>query len=156
MKVFIVYSCYHYDDYKRAHSASEVHRVFTNEEKAYDFANKKLLLMFDEYAKYNSSECKTHIIDEYFKLKNGWIQCEECGIQLNKDGTVDLDDKNNLFSKEHIISVINDTTKSKKEIYDWIQDNLYNNILCEPDYTMMPTHLNYFVISKTIDNDDED
>ena len=91
-----------------------------------------------------------------FKLKNGWIQCEECGIQLNKDGTVDLDDKNNLFSKEHIISVINDTTKSKKEIYDWIQDNLYNNILCEPDYTMMPTHINYFVSTKTIDNDDED
>ena len=52
MKVYIVYSCFHYDDYKRADSASEVHRVFTNEEKAYEFANNKLLLMFDEQEKH--------------------------------------------------------------------------------------------------------
>ena len=121
MKVYIVYSCYHYDDYKRAESSAEVCRVFTDEEKAYDFANNKLLLMFDDYANYNFS---------------------------------DLEDED-LFSKEHIISIINDKTKSKKEIYNWIQDNLYNNILCEPQYTMMPSHINYFVNSKIIDDEED-
>ncbi len=155
MKVYVVSYCYHYDDYKRADSASDVCKVFTDKEKAYEFANNELLLMFDKYAKYkyHGSECDNHIIDECLEIKNnGWIQCVNCGVQLNEDGTLDLDDEENLFSKEHIISVMNDKTKSNQQIYDWIQDNLYDNILNEPEFTMMPTHVNYYVSEKIIDN----
>ena len=153
MKIYIVYNCFHYDDYKRADSESRIEKVFTDEEKAYDFANNKLLSMFEDYAKYtnNNSDCQTHIMNEYLKNMSGLMYCVECIASINEDCTLNLEDENNLFSRYHIISVANDKTKSKKEIYNWIQDNLYNNILNEAEYTMMPTHTNYFVHEENIE-----
>ena len=122
MKVYIVYSLFHHDDY-RAYSSANVLKVFTYEDEAYNYAINKLLLMFEEFAIYSTYE-----EDSY---------------------------KDNLFSKFHILSVINDENRTKEDIYNWIQFNLYDNILEEPEFTTMPTHVNYLVTSKIIDNDDE-
>lgn len=124
MKVYIVYSLFHYDDYKRADSSVDILKVFTDEDRAYNYAINKLLLMFEEFAIYSTYE-----EDSY---------------------------KDNLFSKFHILSVINDENRTKEDIYNWIQFNLYDNILEEPEFTMMPTHINYLVTSKIIDNDDDE
>ena len=152
MKIYIIYHCYHYDDYKRADSAAGIDKVFTNEDDAYDFANNKLLLMFEDYAKYTTGNphCQTHIMNEYLKNMSGLMYCEECIVSINEDCKLNLEHEDNLFSRYHIISVINDKTKSNKEIYRWIQDNLYDNILNKPEYTMMPSHINYFVHEENI------
>ena len=68
MKIYIVYNCYHYDDYKRADSSSGIEKIFTDKEKAYDFANNKLLLMFEDYAKY-SLNLKYIILTILLKLR---------------------------------------------------------------------------------------
>jgi hypothetical protein len=152
MKVYIVYSCYHYDDYKRADSSASIEGVFKDENNAYDFAINKLLVMFKDRAKYNHEyiDCENHKIDKYWKDKENYLQCEYCGVSINEDCTINLDDEDNLFSKEHILSVIIDKNKTKKEIYNWIQDNLYDNILISSEFTMMPTHTNYFVYETDI------
>jgi hypothetical protein len=56
MKVYIVYSLFHVDDYKRADSSADILKVFTDEDKAYNFAINKLLLMFEEFAIYSTYE----------------------------------------------------------------------------------------------------
>ncbi len=152
MKIYIVYYCYHYDDYKRADSGADIEEVFTNEEKAYELAIKKLILMFKDHARYSYDhlECNKHTIDKYWKDKENYLQCEYCGNKLKEDCTLDLEHEDNLFSKEHIMNIVNDKNKTKKEIYNWIQENLYDNILNEPEFTMMPTHTNYFVYEKNI------
>ncbi len=152
MKIYIVYYSYHYDDYKRADSSAGIEEVFTDEEEAYEFAIDKLLSMFDDYAKYNSEyiECENHVIDKYWKDKENYLQCGYCGNKIKEDCTLDLEHEDNLFSEEHISSITNDETKTKKEIYNWIQENLYDNILHQPEFTMMPTHTNYFVYEKIL------
>lgn len=152
MKIYIVYYCYHNDDYKRAESGAGIEDVFKEEEKAYECAINNLMSMFEDYAKYNHEriECKNHTIDKYWKDKENYLQCEYCGNKLKEDCTLDFEDEDNLFSEEHISAVINDKNKTKKEIYNWIQDNLYDNILNEPEFTMMPTHTNYYVYVKDI------
>jgi hypothetical protein len=57
-----------------------------------------------------------------------------------------------IYFLNFILSVINDENRTKEDIYNWIQSNLYDNILEEPEFTMMPTHTNYLVASKIIDD----
>ena len=147
MKVFIVYGYYHYDDYKRADSHGSVDGVFYNEDSAYKCAVKKFKEMFNDYAKYNwdNTDCDCHEIDPYWKDKENYLQCKNCGNALTENCNLDLTHENNLFSKEHILSILDDENKSFKEKYDFIKDNLFDNILPQQEFTMMPTHYNYTV-----------
>jgi hypothetical protein len=142
MKIYVVYYYYHYDDYKRADGFADVIDVYSESENAYKCAVENFMKSFIDYAKYNwdDIECDEHIIDKYFLS-----QCEICGNTITENCELDLNDEDNLFSKYHLRKVFNDNKKTWKEKYDFIKDNLYKNILNKPEFTMQPTHENYFV-----------
>ena len=145
MKVYIVHSYYHYDDYKRGESYSSVDGVFTTKDLAYECAIDNFKKMFDDYAKYNWSNNEICYDGQHKKKKENPFLCRDCGRTITKDKKLDLTDNNNLFTKDHILSILDDNTKTLVEKYDFIKENLFCNILPESEFSLMPTHYNYTV-----------
>ena len=146
MKVYVVHGSYHYDDYKRGESYSTLDGVFFNEDDAYKLAVEKYMKDFEEHARYNWDSYKcNHEIDPIELEENGRILCVNCEKPLCLDGSLDLGHKDNHFSEEHLNIILTDVSTTAEQKYDYIMENLYENILPQPEYSLQPTHTRYFV-----------
>ena len=148
MKIFTVFYYYHYDDYKRAESDGDIIGLFFEKDKAYKCAVENFKNMFEKYTEYNSYiyPCKKHLINKYLKEKEkNILQCIKCAEIITEKCEVDLNYNDNKFSKLYIEFILDDINKTWKEKYDFIKVNLYVNILPNAEYTIQPTHINYFV-----------
>ncbi len=147
MLVYVVHGSYHYDDYKRGESFSELVGVYLNKTNAYEIAIKKYLQMFESYAKYNyidDIDCD-HEIDKDVLEKTNELECEYCGRKLTSEATLDYNDKKNMFTKDHILEILSGESMTLEQKLDFIEENLYENILPEAEFSLTPTHTRYFV-----------
>ena len=105
-----------------------------------------VVYFFEHYDDYKRAESFGDVIDVFIDEEQAYKCAVDKFIEMFKEnitsyGMEEFDDYDMLTNKENILY----HALSYKEKYNIIKDKLYSEILPDAEYTMQPTHQNYFV-----------
>jgi len=105
-----------------------------------------VVYFFEHYDDYKKSKSFGDIIDVFSNEEQAYKCAVDKFIEMFNEnitryGMDEFEDYDMLTNRENILY----HTLSYKEKYDIIKDKLYSEMLPQGDYTMQPTHQNYFV-----------